>query len=149
MKIRVKFLAKDVYDDVIKAQDLSVLKHGDWIDLRAGEKMHIGQGQYRLIPLGIAMELPKGFEGIVSPRSSTYKNFGIIAANSIGIIDHAYCGDSDEWKFPAIATRDTDILPGDRICQFRILYNQPRCDTEIVETLGNDNRGGVGSTGTR
>jgi len=121
----------------------------DWIDLRAAEDVEMKAGDFKLIPLGIAMQLPKGYEAIVAPRSSTLKNFGITQTNSIGVIDETYCGDNDQWYFPAEAKRDTVIHAGDRICQFRIFEHQPQLVFEPVSTLGNYDRGGIGSTGKR
>lgn len=121
----------------------------DWIDLRAAEDVSLSAGDFKLIPLGIAMQLPAGYEAHVIPRSSTYKNFGIIQANHMGLIDESYCGDNDQWFFPAIALRDTVIHAGDRICQFRIMEHQPALTFETVETLGNTDRGGIGSTGRK
>lgn len=125
------------------------IKVGDWIDLRAAETVEIKKGDYRLLSLGVSMQLPEGYEGHVAPRSSTYKNFGIICANSFGIIDESYCGDNDIWRFPAIALRDTVIVKGDRICQFRIVKKMPEVELFEVETLGNPDRGGIGSTGIK
>ena len=119
----------------------------DWIDLRASEDVVLKKGEFKLIPLGIAMELPKGYEAHVVPRSSTFKNFGLIMTNSEGIIDNTYCGDNDMWKFPAIAMRDTVVHKNDRICQFRIMRNQPTIEFEEVNTLGNEDRSGFGATG--
>lgn len=119
----------------------------DWIDLRAAEEVEMKQGEFRLIPLGVAMELPKGYEAHVVPRSSTFKNFGIIQTNHQGVIDCSYCGDNDEWKMPAYAIRDTVIHRNDRICQFRIMENQPKIVFDEVEYLDNTDRGGHGSTG--
>lgn len=121
----------------------------NWIDLRAAEDVELKQDECKLIPLGIAMQLPAGYEAIVAPRSSTLKNFGVTQTNSIGIIDETYCGDNDQWFFPAKAERDTVIHAGDRICQFRIIEHQPQLFFEAVETLGNEDRGGIGSTGKR
>lgn len=121
----------------------------NWIDLRAAEDVELKQGDFRMIPLGVAMQLPQGYEAHIIPRSSTYKNFGIIQANHMGLIDESYCGDNDQWHFPAIAMRDTVIHAGDRICQFRIMEHQPRLYFVAVETLGNRDRGGIGSTGIR
>ena len=115
----------------------------DWIDLRAAEDVE------RTALLGIAMQLPAGYEAHMIPRSSTYKNFGVIQANHMGMFDESYCGDNDQWYFPAIAMRDTIIYAGDRICQFRIMEHQPHLNFVAVETLGNDDRGGIGSTGMR
>ncbi len=119
----------------------------DWIDLRSAEDVDLKQGEFKLIPLGVAMEIPEGFEAHVVPRSSTFKNFGIIQANSMGIIDHSYCGDNDQWFMPVIAMRDTHISFNDRICQFRIMENQPHIDFEEKEYLDGQDRGGFGSTG--
>ena len=119
----------------------------DWIDLRAAEEVTMKAGEFRLIPLGIAMELPKGYEAHVVPRSSTFKSFGIIQTNSMGVIDETYCGDNDQWFMPVYAVRDTEIHVNDRICQFRIMENQPRLLFDEVEHLENADRGGHGSTG--
>ena len=119
----------------------------DWIDLRASEDVVLKKGEFKLIPLGIAMELPNGYEAHVVPRSSTFKTWGILQANSIGIIDESYCGDNDIWKMPVYATRDTMIHKNDRICQFRIEKHQPTIEFEEVDTLGNEDRSGFGSSG--
>ena len=119
----------------------------DWIDLRASEDVEIKKGEFKLIPLGIAMELPNGFEAHVVPRSSTFKNFGIIQTNHCAIIDESYCGDNDIWKYPVYALKDTVIHKNDRICQFRIMKHQPTIEFEEVDKLGNKNRNGFGSSG--
>lgn len=119
----------------------------DWIDLRAAKRVELKKGEFQLIHLGVAMQLPDGYEAHIAPRSSTYKNFGLLQANSIGIIDESYCGPNDWFYFPAIAMRDTVIEVNDRICQFRIMKHQPRVDFLEVLTLSGDNRGGIGSTG--
>lgn len=119
----------------------------DWIDLRASETVELKAGEFKLIPLGVAMELPKGYEAHVVPRSSTFKNYGILQVNSCGIIDCSYCGDEDMWRMPVYATRDTVITKNDRICQFRIMENQPKIVFEEVKALENENRGGFGTTG--
>lgn len=119
----------------------------DWIDLRAAEDVALKKGEFCLIPLGVAMELPKGYEAHVVPRSSTFKNFGIIQTNHQGVIDCSYCGDNDQWFMPAYAVRDTQIHINDRICQFRIMENQPKLSFEQVQSLDNADRGGHGSTG--
>ena len=137
--IKVKYL-----NDIQKIERFNV---GDWIDLRAAEDVVMKAGEYRMIPLGVAMELPKGYEAIVAPRSSTFKKYGIISANSIGIIDEAFRGDGDEWNFLAYAVRDTKIHKNERICQFRIIQHQPLIHLLEVESLGNEDRGGIGSTG--
>ena len=120
---------------------------GDWIDLRAAEDISMDGGQFKLIPLGVAMELPEGYEALVAPRSSTFKKLGILMANSLGIIDESYKGDGDEWHFPAYAVKDTYIHKNERICQFRIIQHQPLIHLIEVDHLGNDDRGGIGSTG--
>lgn len=119
----------------------------DWIDLRAAKEVEMKAGEFKLIPLGIAMELPAGYEAHVVPRSSTFKNYGIIQTNSMGIIDETYCGDNDQWFFPAYALRDTVIHINDRICQFRIMEHQPAFEFTAVDMLTNEDRGGHGSTG--
>ena len=119
----------------------------DWVDLRSAEDVTLKKGEFKLIPLGIAMELPKGYEAHVVPRSSTYKNFGVIQTNHMGVIDESYCGDNDQWFMPVIAMRDTEIHVNDRICQFRIMEHQPELIFEETEVLGHADRGGHGSTG--
>ena len=119
----------------------------DWIDLRCAKEVQMKAGEFCLIPLGVAMQLPEGFEAHVVPRSSTFKNFGIIQTNHTGIIDESYCGDNDQWFMPAYALRDTEIHVIDRICQFRIVEHQPQLAFEETEELGNRDRGGLGSTG--
>ena len=119
----------------------------DWIDLRASETVELKAGEFKLIPLSVAMELPKGYEAHVVPRSSTFKNYGLLQVNSCGIIDGSYCGDEDMWRMPVYATRDTVVNFNDRICQFRIMQNQPQIVFQEVNALGNSNRGGFGSTG--
>lgn len=121
----------------------------DWIDLRASEKVELKKGEYKLIPLGVAMELPKGYEAHIVPRSSTFKNFGILQTNSCGVVDCTYCGDEDMWRMPVYAVRDTVIQVNDRICQFRIIENQPEIIFDDVERLTNFNRGGFGTTGVK
>lgn len=142
MKIKIKYL-----DDSI--QKISAISKGDWIDLRAAETVSLKKGEFRLIPLGVAMQLPEGWEAHVLPRSSTFKNFGIIQANSMGVIDNSYCGDNDWWFYPAIALRDTVINKNDRICQFRVMENQPQIEFETVDVLEGEDRGGFGSTGVK
>lgn len=137
--IKIKYLK-----DIQKIERFNV---GDWIDLRAAETVVMKAGEYRMIPLGVAMELPKGYEAIVAPRSSTFKKYGIMLANSIGVIDEAYKGDNDEWNFLAYAVRDTKIYKNERICQFRIIQHQPLIHLLEVDSLGNEDRGGIGSTG--
>ena len=142
-RIRIRYFAED-------AQRLEYIANkSDWIDLRAAQTVTLQAGDFALIPLGVAMELPEGYEGHLVPRSSTFKKWGILQTNSIGIIDHSYCGDQDEWKMPVYATRDTVIEKGDRICQFRIAANQPALTFIEVESLENESRGGFGSTGVK
>ena len=138
-KVKVKYLR-----GVKKIERFHV---GDWIDLRAAEEVRLAAGEYKLIPLGVAMELPNGYEALIAPRSSTFKNLGILMANSIGVVDESYCGDNDEWHFPAYAMRDTVIHKNERICQFRIIKHQPLIHLVEVESLGNKDRNGIGSTG--
>ena len=120
----------------------------DWVDLRAAETVELKAGEFKLIPLGVAMQLPKGYEAHVVPRSSTFKNFGIIQTNSQGVIDESYAGPNDQWFFPAYALKDTVINVNDRICQFRIMEHQPRLNFVENSLENNSNRGGHGSTGT-
>ena len=140
MKIKIKYFDPDLIR-------LEKIEKGNWIDLRAAETVEMKKGDFKLIPLGIAMHLPLGYEAHVVPRSSTFKNFKILQTNSFGVIDESYCGDNDQWFFPALAVEDTVIHKNDRICQFRIMDHQPTIDFEEVETLGMPDRGGHGSTG--
>lgn len=142
LQIKIKYFDNEL-------PKIEKIEQGDWIDLRAAETVELKSGEFKLIPLGIAMELPKGYEAHVVPRSSTYKNFGIIQTNSMGVIDESYKGDDDQWFFPAYALRDTKIEKGERICQFRIIRKMPRVKLIEVEHLNNKNRGGHGSTGTK
>lgn len=141
--IRIKYASKD-----LKRLEYIDGK-SDWIDLRCAEDAVMKAGEYRLLSLGVAMQLPQGYEALCAPRSSTFKNFGIIQANSLGIIDNSYNGDEDWWRFPAYAVRDTEIHFNDRICQFRIIENQPHVAFYEKKHLGNANRGGIGSTGIK
>lgn len=128
---------------------LQKLPQGDWIDLRAAETVNMKAGEYRLISLGVSMKLPKGYEAHVAPRSSTFKKWGILMTNSVGVIDESYCGDGDLWYFSAVALRDTRIEAGDRICQFRLMKKMPDAVLERVEFLSDPDRGGIGSTGEK
>lgn len=128
---------------------IEYIQAGDWIDLRIAEDVTLKTGEFKLIPLGVAMMLPKGYEALVIPRSSTFKKYGIIQANSVGLIDETYCGNNDEWYFPAYATRDIEIPKNTRICQFRIIEHQPPIGLIEVTELSEVNRGGFGSTGER
>ena len=119
----------------------------DWIDLRAAEEVKLKKGEFKLIPLGIAIQLPVGYEAHIVPRSSTFKNFKVLQTNHMGVVDESYCGDGDQWYFPALAMEDTVIHVNDRICQFRIVKHQPQLTFETVDALDNEDRGGIGSTG--
>ncbi|MGN0426800.1 MAG: dUTP diphosphatase [Agathobacter sp.] len=119
----------------------------DWIDLRASEEVELKAGEFKLIPLGVAMQLPEGYEAHLVPRSSTFKTWGLIQTNSMGVIDCSYSGDNDMWRMPVYATRDTVVHVNDRIAQFRIMENQPKIVFDEVEHLENTDRGGFGSTG--
>ena len=134
-KIKIKY-----FTDKIEPLDYIEGK-SDWIDMRASEEVTLKAGEFALIPLGVAMELPKGYEAHLVPRSSTFKNWGIIQTNSVGIVDGSYCGDNDMWRMPVYATRDTVIHVNDRIAQFRIVENQPEIVFEKVEHLTGKDRG--------
>ena len=141
-QIKIKYFDKDM-------QKLEKIQKGDLIDLRSAEDVELKNGEFKLIPLGVGMKLPEGYKANVYQRSSTFKNFGIIMTNSVGQIDNSYSGDNDEWKFPALAMRDTVIHKNDRICQFEIQKIQPEIEFIEVEKLDDTDRGGVGSTGTK
>lgn len=166
MDIKVKYFDKD-YPRIEK------IAKGDWIDLRVDSlktfidcdlgTLGVGdeiwdlkdnpisyrKGDVMKFGLGVAMELPNGYEAIVAPRSSTFKHWGLIQTNGIGIIDNTYCGDNDEWCIEFIAMRDGEINRFDRVCQFRIQENQPKIEIKEVKHLGNKDRGGYGSTGRK
>ena len=142
MEIKIKYFT-DKIDKLCYVDGKS-----DWIDLRAAETVELKAGDFKLIPLGVAMQLPEGYEAHVVPRSSTFKNFGVIQTNSHGVIDETYCGANDQWFFPAYALRDTVINANDRICQFRIMEHQPKLAFVIDSLEHNIDRGGHGSTGT-
>lgn len=137
--IKVRYHA-DIYP-------LEKTEAGDWIDLRVAEDVEMKAGEYKLIPLGVSMQLPPGYEALVIPRSSTFKYWGILQTNSCGLIDNSYCGDDDIWYFPALATRDVLIEKNSRICQFRIQKKMKNVNFETVNTLNNMNRGGLGHSG--
>ena len=141
MIIKIKYLS-----DIEKLKKIDT---GDWVDLRCAEDIEIIAGESKLIPLGIAMKLPDNFEAHIVPRSSTFKNFGLLQTNHFGVVDNSYSGDQDEWKFAGLATRDVEIKKGDRICQFRIVEKQPQLEFEEVDSLGDKSRGGFGSTGIK
>lgn len=131
-------------NDIEKIKEIAV---GDWIDLRAAETVAMNTGDFKLISLGVSMKLPEGYEAHVVPRSSTFKKWGVLQTNSMGVIDNSYSGTNDIWRFPALAMRDTVINKNDRICQFRIMERQPTIEFEKVDTLDSVDRGGFGSTG--
>ena len=150
MKIKIKY-----FDN---AKELNMIEKGNWCDLYANKDMFIPEGEKMMIPLGVAMQLPEGYEAHVVPRSSTFKTWGIIQTNNIGIIDNSYCGDNDQWFYPAYCLEPknfidnqygTLIRKGDKIAQFRIIEVQPKLEFEKVESLGNKDRGGFGSTGSK
>ena len=140
-EIKVKYFHEDM-------EELCYIAgKSDWIDLRAAQEVTLKAGEFRLIPLGVAIALPQGYEAHIAPRSSTFKNYGILQTNSVGVVDCSYCGDNDQWHMPVYATRDVTIEKGARICQFRIMKNQPPLLFTRVEHLDAPDRGGFGSTG--
>lgn len=141
LQIKIKYHNKNID----KLQFIN--NNSDWIDLRSAETVNLKTNEFKLISLGISMELPEGYEAHVIPRSSTFKNFGVIQTNHFGLIDESYKGDDDIWKFPAYALRDTTINENDRICQFRIERKMPPISIIEVDNLNNESRGGIGSSG--
>lgn len=159
-QIKIKYHVKDI-------PKLKKIDKGDWIDMYAAEDVIIFEGDWKLISLGVSIKLPEGYEAHVVPRSSTFKTWGILQTNSMGIIDEAYCGENDIWKLPVyclkgksvytekennvltIGERYTEIKKGDKICQFRIMKKQPKIEFEEVEVMEDSDRGGFGSTGTK
>lgn len=150
--IKIKFF-NDTYDGDNSLKNIGGNK-SDWIDLRASEKVVIGRNQFKMIPLGVAMKLPDGYEALIVPRSSLFKNWGIIQTNSMGVIDESYCGNEDQWHFPAYCLEPkngpvTIIEKGERLCQFRIIEHQPKIKFDVKDVLDSPNRGGFGSTGSK
>lgn len=131
------------------AEPLEILNQGDWIDLKAAETVTLKAGEFRKISLGVSMKLPEGYEAHIVPRSSTFRNWGIIQVNCVGIIDNSYCGDDDIWGYQVMAMRDTTIERGDRICQFRLMKKMEKPELITLEHLTGPNRGGFGSTGKK
>lgn len=142
LQIKVKYFDKEI-------EKLQKFNTGDWIDLRAAETVELKQGEYKLIPLGVGIKLPKGYEVNIVPRSSTFKNFGVLQTNSFGVIDNSYSGNNDQYHFPALAMRDTVINKNDRICQMRVNRIMPDLEIIEVEFLDEVSRGGIGSTGVK
>lgn len=140
-KVQIKYHSKDI--DRIKK-----ISNGDWIDLRAAETVELKAGDFKIISLGVSMKLPKGYEAHIVPRSSTFKKWGILQTNHMGVVDNSYSGDGDIWGMPVLAMRDTVINLNDRICQFRIIKKMDDLEFNEVEHLEDKNRGGFGSTGT-
>ena len=139
MKIKVKYHS-NIYP-------LEKRENGDWVDLRVAEDVFMKAGEFKLISLGVSMQLPYGYEALIVPRSSTFKNWGVLQTNHCGVIDNSYCGDNDIWMFPALATRDVFIEKNSRICQFRIQQKMQYVSFETVDNLGNPDRKGFGSSG--
>ena len=140
--IKIKYHDQDI-------ERIGQIPNGDWIDLRAAERVEMAAGDFRIISLGVSMKLPEGYEAHVVPRSSTFKRWGILQTNSMGVIDNSYCGENDIWRFPALAMRDTVIEKGDRICQFRIVKKMEPVEFVEVVQMEDADRGGFGSTGTK
>ena len=145
LKIRVKYHDDGKGEPLKKIEKITI---GDWIDLRCAKHMNISCYHHELIPLGVSMKLPEGYEAHIVLRSSTFKLTGLIQTNSMGIIDNSYSGDDDEWKMPVYAIRDTLVVKNDRICQFRIIKHQPVIEfVEVAASNDGEARGGFGSTG--
>lgn len=152
MQLRIKY-----FRDAVRLQKI---ERGNWIDVYANANIFIPENEKAMIPLGFALELPKGWEAHLAPRSSTFKTWGIIQTNSVGVIDDTYIGDGDEWHMPVycLAAKSSEIIDGeeikgtwikkgDKIGQFRIMEVMPEIEWEEVDSFGNHNRGGFGTTG--
>ncbi len=144
MDIKIKYFS----DEPIELKDI---EQGDWIDLPLQENFFFNNSKAHLVPLGIAMQLPKGYEAHVIPRSSTFKNYGLIQTNGTGMIDESYNGPNDEWFWPCYALQDAVLGrwlgKGTRLCQFRIIKKQPKINFNGSNLEHNVDRGGHGSTG--
>ena len=150
MKIRIKYFEG--------ATKLKKITKGNWIDVYARKDVFVPLAERAMIPLGFALELPKGWEGHLAPRSSTFKTWGLIQTNSVGVVDDTYIGDNDEWNMPVYCLKGHDskdgvagtlVKCGDKIGQFRIMEVMPELEFEEVESFGNVDRGGFGTTGTK
>ena len=150
MKIRIKYFEG--------ATKLKKITKGNWIDVYARKDVFVPLAERAMIPLGFALELPKGWEGHLAPRSSTFKTWGLIQTNSVGVVDDTYIGDNDEWNMPVYCLKGHDskdgvagtlVKCGDKIGQFRIMEVMPELEFEEVESFGNMDRGGFGTTGAR
>lgn len=142
LEIKIKYFDKDY-------PELEEIAIGDLIDLRSRKRIEYKKGDFFIIPLGVAMDIPEGWRADLVPRSSTFKKWGIIQTNSVGKIDNSYNGDDDEWGMPVYALRDGVIEKNDRVCQFELIKKQPKVKFNKVESLNNPSRGGFGSTGTK
>lgn len=142
MEIKIKYHNSEL-------EKLRSLTIGDWIDLRAAERVELKAGEFRLISLGVSMKLPEGYEAHIAPRSSSFTKWGFLQVNSVGVVDNSYAGTNDIWKLPVYATRDAVIEVNDRICQFRIMERMPQIVFTEVDALDDADRGGFGSTGVR
>ena len=142
LKLKVKYFDKEI-------EKIQKINKGYWIDLRSAADIFLTKGQFALIPLGVGMVLPEGYEAHIAPRSSTFKNWKILQVNSVGVVDNSYSGDADQWMMPVYATEDTEIKKNDRICQFRIIEKMPELEIEEVKHLNDKSRGGFGSTGQK
>ena len=140
MEIKIKYHGHDM-------EKLGLEQHGDWIDLKTAEDAVIKPGEMKIISLGVSMKLPEGYEAHIVPRSSTFLRFGVLQANGIGIVDEAYCGENDIWRFPAYSPKGSFIPKGSRICQFRIVKKMPEITFTETEHMEDASRGGFGSTG--
>ncbi|MBI6038030.1 dUTP diphosphatase [Clostridium perfringens] len=154
MIIRIKYFDK--------ATKLKKITKGNWIDVYANKDVFVKCGERAMVPLGFALELPEGWEGHLAPRSSTFKTWGIIQTNSVGVVDDTYIGDNDQWHMPVYCLQGKDlesedgeeikgtwIRKGDKIGQFRIMEVMPEIEFEEVDSFGNEDRGGFGTTGTK
>lgn len=152
MKIRIKYFEG--------ATKLNKIKKGNWIDVYANDDVFVRLNERAMIPLGFALELPEGWEGHLAPRSSTFKTWGIIQTNSVGVVDDTYIGDNDQWHMPVycLQAKDVEVIDGleekgswirkgNKIGQFRIMEVMPEFELEEVECFGNEDRGGFGTTG--
>lgn len=141
-----EILVKYHDDELVRLEKKAV---GDWIDLRSAVDITLKAGEFKIIPLGVSMKLPEGYEAHIAPRSSTYKNWKILQVNGVGVVDNSYSGENDIWGMPVVAMDDTTIHKNDRICQFRIIKRMEDVNITEVDHLDGDDRGGFGSTGTK
>lgn len=144
MDIKIKYFSN--------VPPLEQVEGSDWIDLRVAQDVSLLGNKFKVVPFGVGIKLPKGYEAHIVPRSSTFKKWGVIQTNHMGVVDESYCGDNDQWRWPMYVLErrpKTKIPKGTRVAQFRIVKKQPKIVFKMVDSFGAPDRGGFGSTGEK